>query len=166
MISPELLRRYPFFSFLTPEQQRAVAMIADDVTVPPGTTLFRSGEPAGAFYLLLEGSIDLNYDVRDELKTGKQARYYVGTINPGEPLAISALVEPYVLTATAITSAASRLLAIDASALRQLAKEDIALAYNLQRQIARAALQRLTATRVELLAATATPGTAAAAGFS
>lgn len=166
MISPELLRRYPFFNFLTPDQQRTVAMMAEEIAVPPGTTLFHSGEPADTFYLLLEGSVDLNYDVSDELKTGRQARYYVGTINPGEPLAISALVEPYVLTTTAIAASASRLLAIDAAALRRLAEEDHMLAYNLQRRIARAALDRLTATRIELLAATAAPGPPAPATFA
>jgi hypothetical protein len=33
MISPELLRRYPFFSFLTPEQQRSIAMIGEETSV-------------------------------------------------------------------------------------------------------------------------------------
>jgi CRP-like cAMP-binding protein len=59
MISPELLRRYPFFSFLTPEQQRTVAMMADEVTVPAGHTLFHSGEPAPTFYLLMEAASTL-----------------------------------------------------------------------------------------------------------
>ena len=30
MISPELIRRYPFFSFMAPDQQREVAMITDE----------------------------------------------------------------------------------------------------------------------------------------
>jgi CRP-like cAMP-binding protein len=166
MISPELLRRYPFFSFLTPEQQRTVAMMADEVTVPAGHTLFHSGEPAPTFYLLMAGSIDLNYDVNDVLKTGKEARYYVGTVNPGEPLAISALIEPYVLTTTAIAANESRLLCIDAASLRELAESDTGLGCQLHYQIARAAMNRLQATRVELLAATAAPKNAPAADFA
>ncbi|MDT8305794.1 MAG: Crp/Fnr family transcriptional regulator [Anaerolineae bacterium] len=162
MISPELLRRYPFFGFLTPEQQRTVAMIAEEVTVPAGEALFHSGEPASHFYLLTEGSIDLNYDVNDSLKTGKKARYYVGTVNPGEPLAISALIEPYVLTTTAVAANTSRLIAIDAAALRELVETDSELAYPLLRQVAHAAMERLQATRIELLAATGTPNGAPA----
>jgi CRP/FNR family transcriptional regulator, cyclic AMP receptor protein len=166
MISPELLRRYPFFSFLTPEQQRAVAMIAEELTVPAGHTLFHSGEPATRFYLLMDGSVDLNYDVNDTLKTGKKARYYVGTVNPGEPLAISALIEPYVLTTTAIAADESRLLCIDAAALRELAEHDSELGRALLHEVAHAAMERLQATRIELLAATGQPNGTPAADFA
>jgi CRP/FNR family transcriptional regulator, cyclic AMP receptor protein len=153
MISPELLRRYPFFSFLSPDQQRSIAMIGEEVNVLAGETIFHSGEPADTFYLLMDGNVDLNYDVDDALKTGRKARHYVGTVNPGDPLSISALIEPYLLTTTAIAANPCRLLAIDAPALRGLANEDPVLDCQLQRQVARAAMARLQTTRVELLAA-------------
>jgi CRP/FNR family transcriptional regulator, cyclic AMP receptor protein len=157
MISPELLRRYPFFSFLTPEQQRSIAMIGEETSAAAGETIFHSGEPADTLYLLMDGNVDLNYDVDDSLKTGKKARHYVGTVNPGDPLSISALIEPFVLTTTAIAANACRLLAIDAHALRALATDDPVLDCGLQRQVARAAMARLQTTRVELLAAGGAP---------
>ena len=78
----------------------------------------------------------------------------VGTINPGEVLGISAVVEPNVYMATAIAVNDSRLLRIDAVALRELCSADASLDYGIQRVMAKATRERLYATRVLLAAAT------------
>ena len=59
MISPELLRRYPFFGPLNDTQLKAIAMIADEVTIEKGVTLFKEKEPAVAMYLLKEAAFRL-----------------------------------------------------------------------------------------------------------
>ena len=162
MISPEVLRRYPFFNFMDHDQLRRVAMITEEITVDEGETLFEIGDMAGALYFLQEGSIDLQYVVVDELKTGKRMEFHIGHIDPGEVLGISALIEPHELTATAVADVPGKLLKIDATELRALGQEDHALAYGLQRKIVRAAMSRLHDTRLELLAATSEaqkPGT-------
>ena len=41
MVSPELLRRYPFFAMLNDEQLKAIAMIAREQTYGQGTLLVR-----------------------------------------------------------------------------------------------------------------------------
>lgn len=155
MISPEVLRRYPFFNFMDHEQLRQVAMISEVVEVAEGETLVEIGKMADALYLLQEGSIDLQYTVIDELKTGTRMDFHIGHIDPGEVLGISALIEPYEFTATAVADIPSKVLKIDAAELRALQEKDHALAYELQRKVARAAMGRLRATRLELLAATA-----------
>ncbi len=54
MVSPEILRRYPFFGTLSDTQIKAIAMIAEEKTFEKGTVICEEGKPATAFYLLLE----------------------------------------------------------------------------------------------------------------
>ncbi|MCI0476382.1 MAG: Crp/Fnr family transcriptional regulator [Anaerolineales bacterium] len=148
MISPEILRRYPFFCCLSEEQQKAIAMVTEEMRVDAGKELFLEGHPVEALYLLVEGSVDLFYatgDSKDQL--------LVGEVNPGEPFAISAMIEPYTFTATARVAAPSRVLRIDGKALRALCEVDCKLGYALVKQVAAMAIERLHFARVQLAAA-------------
>lgn len=154
MISPELLRQYPFFGTLNDAQLKSVAMIADEVGFEVNERLFQKGETADALYFLLQGSVEL-YNFA-EAATGEQDRgVLVSTVNPGEPFAISAVIEPYIITSTAWTSSPSRAIKIEALALRDLFEMDRRLAFVITRQASRAAMERLHATRVQLAAALA-----------
>ena len=153
MISPELLRRYPFFGPLDEEQLRAVAMLADQERIESGTILFEEGKPADTFYLLMEGSVNLFYFVEEERRplTGKE--FPVGDINPGEPFSISALIEPHLLTSSARTSSPCQVIRFDGQALRTLCEQDKRLGYTFMKQLAACAMERLNSTRVQLAAA-------------
>jgi CRP-like cAMP-binding protein len=153
MVSPELLRRYPFFAPMGHEQLREVAMITDEISAGPDEVLFTGGGPVEALYLLLAGNVDLHYVVEAAGNPPKRKDFPVGSINPGEPLAISAVIEPYELTSTAVATVPSRLLKIDAQALRALADQDTTLCLALQKMAAKATMERLHATRVQLAAA-------------
>jgi len=153
MISPEMLRRYPFFAFLNHDQLGEVAMIAEERVVGAGITLFNSGEPASALFLLREGNVELHYTVIDERGMEKPQDYLVGMINPGDVLGISALIRPYQYTTSALTGESSQIVQFDAVALRKLCEQDLQLMAEWQRQIAEATLERLQYTRIQLLAA-------------
>ena len=155
MISPEVLRRYPFFSFMSPDQLRDVAMITEEASYSTGEVLFHIDDKADVCFMLMEGAIDLHYVVVDELEPALRKEFVVGTINPGEVLGISAVVEPHRFTATAIAINDSRLLKTDAIALRELCQQEPTLNHGLQTMVAKAAMERLHATRVLLAAATA-----------
>jgi CRP-like cAMP-binding protein len=146
MISPEVLRRYRFFCCLSEEQQKAIAMVSEEVRVDAGKELFLEGQPVEALYLLVEGSIDLYYAASGDPKD----QFLVGEINPGEPFAISAMIEPYTFTATARVAAPSRVLKIDAKALRALCEVDCKLGYALVKQVAAMSIERLHFARVQL----------------
>jgi len=149
MVSPEMLRRYPFFCCLNETQQRAIATVADDITCPAGTTLFYEGQPVQALYVLLDGEVELYYTASGDPKD----QLLVDQVEVGGIVGISALIEPYTLTATARVASASRVLKIDAATLRALCEVDCAMGYALMRQIAHAALERLHFARVQLAAA-------------
>ena len=76
MISPEVLRRYPYFGGISDESLKQVAMLADEVKVPAGTQMFNEGDPANYLYLIVRGEVNIQY----ELGTGE-----LRTV-PGAPL--------------------------------------------------------------------------------
>lgn len=153
MISPELLRRYPFFGFLNDETLKTIAMHTEEVTFSGGSVILQEGRTAEALYFLLEGSIDLYYTVEEAYHPESGREFRVGEVNPGEPFGISACIEPHILTATARAIKNCRVLTIEAAALLGLCQEDHEFAYNLMKQLAIAAMERLHSTRVQLAAA-------------
>ncbi len=152
MVSPELLRRYPFFGFLNDAQLKAVAMIAEEITVEPGKLILEVGKPAEALYFLIEGSAELYYVVEDHYDPAVRKELYISHINPGEIFGISALIEPYQYTGTIRTVSVCRVLEIASAALRALCEVDLTMAHGLMRQTAKAAMERLEDTRVQLAA--------------
>jgi CRP-like cAMP-binding protein len=153
MVSPELLRRYPFFGRLSEAHLKAIAMLADEVFCTEGQTLFEIGHPADALYLLIEGGIDLHYVIVDRDDPTRTKDFYVGDVNPGEPFGISALIEPYRYTASVRATCPGRVLKIDGNGLRALCEVDNGIAAILIRHVAKNALARLEETRTQLIAA-------------
>lgn len=155
MISPELLRHFPFFGNLSEAQLREVAMIVTENVFEPGAVIFVENDPADTLYFLVEGSIDLYYRLPEESASQAPPDIHVGAINPGEPFGISALIKPHVLTSSARVSTPSRVITIRAADLFPLFEQDTQMAFLLTHQATKAAMQRLHATRVQLAAARA-----------
>jgi CRP-like cAMP-binding protein len=153
MVSPELLSRYPFFKFLSPAQLKKIAKIAKEESYKRGDILFRQNDRAEAFYILLVGSIELYFLVEVEYhpELRKELRFRV--IYPGESFGISAFIEPHILTSSARAIEPSRVIQIEAAPLLEMCQKDDNLAYALIYQVAKAAMDRLNATRLQLAAA-------------
>lgn len=153
MVSPELLRRFPFFGPLSVEQLQAIAMITEEISVPTNTKLFEECQAADNFYLLVSGAIDFTYKSEEEFHPKGSKVFAVGEVNPEEVFGISALIQPYEYSASATTSKDCKVLKTDAQKLRELIESDAALGYTLLHQVAKAAMERLAYTRVQLAAA-------------
>ena len=152
MISPEILRRYPFFGHLDEEQLSQIAMIADESTFEKGDTIFKEGQKADSLYLLEEGSVDLFYQSQEEHDPRSVRKFLVGEINPGEVFAISVFIDPYILTATAVAGQNGQLLKIKGPELRAMFDKDNHMAYHLMVQLMKVFADRLYFTRVQLAA--------------
>lgn len=152
MVSPELLRRYPFFSLLDDEQLKAIAMIAEEKTYPKETLLLKENTAASKLILLLEGDVDLVYSGGGE---GAISNALVGSIAPGEMLGVSSLIEPYTYISSARATVPVKVVEIDGPAVRALMQVDKLLGYALMSNVAAAVLERLKYTQVELAAARA-----------
>jgi signal-transduction protein with cAMP-binding, CBS, and nucleotidyltransferase domain len=81
MVSPELLRRNPFFGQLSDDQLKSIALIAEEKSYPKDFLLVKEEMPANKFLLLLEGDVDLIYSGGGE---GAVSNALVGSIAPGK----------------------------------------------------------------------------------
>lgn len=53
-----LLRRMPVFAGVTAERLKLIAYLASTVDLKPGHELLRAGEPAGAVYIVTNGTLE------------------------------------------------------------------------------------------------------------
>jgi len=155
MISPELLRRYPFFNFCADAQLKAIAMLADEVEVDQGSSVFETEQSADEVYVLIEGSIDLYFKVVDRDDPALVKEFFLSEFNPGDIFGLSALFAPFRRSMTARVLGPSKLIKIDAAGVRALIEADVAFAAGLFRATAQTFMERLHETRAQLAAARA-----------
>jgi CRP-like cAMP-binding protein len=153
MVSPELLRRYPFFGSLSDPQIKTLAMVAEEEVATKGSVICEEGKPATALYLLIEGNLCLFYKSEDELHPETRKDFLVGEVNPGEIFAISAFIEPFVYTSTVKADEDSRIVRFPSKDLNNLVEKDPTMYCTLLRAITKAAMERLAYARVQLAAA-------------
>ncbi len=144
MISPEILRRYPYFSVATDEGLRALAMLCEEKSIPAGAVMYREGDKAETLYILVEGEVDIQYTLGSgELRT-------VDTIVPGELLMWSSLVEPYKSTAVVTARQDSKVIAMNAKKLRDFCSSDRAMATEVLLHVTKLLATRLEGARIQL----------------
>ena len=152
MVSPELLRRYPFFALLDEKQLDALAEISQEKSYPQDALLVKENSDATCLALLMEGDVDLIFSGGGE---GAISNALVGSIAPGEVYGVSSLIEPYRYTATARATMPVKVIELDGVALRAMVEKDPRLGYVMMRNVSIAVLERLRYTQVELAAARA-----------
>ncbi len=153
MVSPELLRRYPFFGMLSDVQIKSMAMIAEEMSVKKGATICEEGKPAEAFFLLVEGGVSLYYKSEEEFHPKTRKEFLVGEVDAGEVFAISALIEPHTFTSTVKAERDCQIVRFSSSALNKLIEKDPKLYCGLMHEVAKAAMERLAYARIQLAAA-------------
>ncbi len=144
MISPEVLRRYPYFAKVGEESLKKVAMIADEMAAGTSKVLFDQGDKADKLYIIIDGEVDLQYTLGSgELRT-------VDTLVAGDLMMWSALVEPYHSTATGTVKKDTKLIAIDGAKLRELCEQDHDLGYRILLSLTQLLATRLEGARVQV----------------
>ncbi len=151
MISPEILRRYPWFAGLSEQVLKAIALISEEKETKQGEVLFEEGDPAKCLILVVEGEVDLTFEGEDS------ERYVVDTVIAGQPFCWSSLVEPYQETSTAVVRSPGKLVCINGSQLRDLCDADFEVGYLLMLQVAKVLRQRLLGARLQLIASAVGP---------
>lgn len=147
MISPELLRRYTFFNGFTTQDLKELAMAAQEENHAAGDLLFSEGDHADALHFLCDGEVEVLIHAEGE-------NIAISTLPAGEPVGWSALIEPYVFTATARATRPCRVIAFGRSELLKR-MENPKFAAVLMRKIAELVSRRLRDTQVQLLSLTA-----------
>jgi CRP/FNR family cyclic AMP-dependent transcriptional regulator len=162
MISTELLRRYPFFSGLSHKQLVEVAKTGEEVTVEAGQYFFHEGEELKAFYLVLDGEVDIVMGITDQSVNHSFASQLEGkvkkndvttsTIVAGDFFGWSGLIPPHQSTAGAKATQTSRVVIFDCTELLKTFSNDCNLGYLMTQKVAQVIRQRLRDLRMELLA--------------
>jgi CRP/FNR family transcriptional regulator, cyclic AMP receptor protein len=110
-----------------------------------GSFLFREGQPAEKFFLILDGKVSL------ETAAPGSGAIVVQTIGGGEVAGFSWLLEPHRWEFDGRAVGTVRAIGLDGARLREECDEDPALGYELMRRFARLATRRMQAARIRLL---------------
>ena len=140
-----VLAEHPFFAGLEPKYLQFITGCASNVRFDAGTYIFREGVPASYFYILRHGKVAL------ETFAAQRGPIIIETIEAGEVLGWSWLFPPYRWHFSARVVEPTRAIALDGACLRTKGEEDHELGYQLVKRVAQIMMQRLQATRLQLL---------------
>ena len=118
---------------------------ATEMSFVKGQVLFREGEYADRFYLVLTGKIGL------EWKCEGHSPYVIQVVQPGEVLGWSWLFPPFQWHFTARARQDGTALQFNAASLLIRAEQDPAFGYELMKRFGALAIDRLQLTRTRLL---------------
>ena len=163
MVSPELLRRYPFFAGLNHDQLRVLAMTADEMDAKAGHRFFVEGARVDAFYFVIEGDVGIVFKVpasgvkqsvaRQLTGELEMAEVIISHVGPGEQFGWSALTGDGDATADAVAQTDCKVVVFDLEQMLSKLDADPVLARMILQQVLRTVRQRLNDLRVECLSA-------------
>jgi CRP-like cAMP-binding protein len=163
MISPELIRRYPFFAEFDMEQIVTLAKAGEEVAIEAGQFIFRQGDELDHFFLVVDGKVGILIDqsggdvsyVNKMADTGGviELGNVVSTAGPGEVFGWSGFVLPHTATSSAQAMTTSQLISFDCRELRREFEKDCRFAYLMMQKMAQVIRDRLRDLRVESLSA-------------
>lgn len=135
----------PIFAGLERRHLEVVAASGRLARFMAGEAILREGQQADRFYVLLEGSVAL------EVASPERGPVVIQTLGPGDPLGWSWLFAPYRWHLDAIARGPVTAVAFDAASVRAACDADHELGYRLLARFGNVMLQRLMATRLQLL---------------
>ena len=147
----QIVREHPFFSGLPEAFLDLVSGCARNVVFQVGQYLVREGGPANQFYLLRSGRVAL------EVAAPGRGAITFQTLREGEIVGVSWLIPPYRWTYDARAIDLTRAIAMDAKCLREKCEADHSLGYDVMKRFVPVLVQRLQATRLQILDVYGTP---------
>jgi CRP-like cAMP-binding protein len=141
----DLLAEHPFFEHLAPEHVTLLAGCGRNEVFDAGSTIAREGEPADRFYVLRAGRVAVGIHVP------QREQLVVATLGPGEVLGWSWLFPPHRWHFDVIALQETHAIGLDGACLRQKCDDDPVLGYALVKRFSQIMVQRLEATRLQLV---------------
>ena len=140
-----LIVESPVFTGLDPEQLELIAGCASNAVFPAGERLFAEGDPADVFYLVRHGLVALDAYVPN------RGQVTVETLGAGEIVGWSWLLPPHRWHFTGRAVELVRAVQFDGACLRRKCEEDPLLGYDLLTRFSQVLVDRLQATRLQLM---------------
>lgn len=140
-----ILAVHPFFEGFEPRYMQLITGCASNIRFDAGEYIFHEGDAASHFYIVREGKVAL------ETFAAQRGPITIETIEAGEVLGWSWLFPPYRWHFDARVVEPVRAIALDGVCLRTKGEADHDLGYELAKRVAQIIMQRLQATRLQLL---------------
>lgn len=141
----DLISSSTVFAGMQPSHLELIAGCARNQHVAQDSLLLREGEPADVFYLIRRGIVAL------EVHSPGRGSLLIETLHPGDVVGWSWLFAPYRWQLDGRTREPCDLVAFDGACLRGKCEEDHELGYELMKRFAANLVDRLQATRMQLL---------------
>lgn len=140
-----LIAKQPFFKGLDPHQLQLLTDSALEMKFETGQSIFQEGSPANRFYLILQGKVIIESEVKN------CGMIPIRTLGPGDDLGWSWLFPPYYLHVSARALEPTRTIFFYGTRLREQCELDHELGYELMKRIAQGLMQNLQATQRRLM---------------
>lgn len=140
-----ILAQHPFLKDLESQHLRVIVGCATNVRFDAGQFVFREGAEAKQFYIIRHGKVGL------ETFVPGRGPITIQTLGEGDVLGWSWLFRPYQWHFDARALELTRAIALDGECLRGKCEVDHNLGYELVKRFANVMMQRLQATRLQLL---------------
>jgi CRP-like cAMP-binding protein len=147
----DLAREAPVLADLPPGQLALVGGCGQTASFRDGELLLREGEDANVFYVIREGDVAL------EIEAPGRRRLAIQTLHAGDLLGWSWLFEPQRVRFDARARGTVHAISFDGACLRGKCEDDHELGYELMRRFAAVIVDRLQATRLQLIDVYAPP---------
>ena len=145
------LADHPFLEGMSPEQISLIAGCASNEVFREGEMIFREGDSATAFFLIRSGQVSI------EAHIPQKGAMPIRTRRTGEAFGWSWLLEPYRWHFDVRATELTRAIVLDGKCLREICDDDHDLGYEIMKRFAHIIVERLEATRLQLLDVYASP---------
>jgi len=140
-----LLAKHPFFAELDQPYLELITGCAANMRIKQGEFLFREGSEAKQFFIIREGVVTL------EVHVPGAGSVTIQTVEEGDVVGWSWLFPPYRWHFTGRAVTGLRVIALDGKCLREKCEQDHDLGYEFLKRFSHIILDRLQATRLQLL---------------
>lgn len=145
MINFQEIKNFSLFTDLSESQLQKIAEVGELKTYKAREVIFKEYTQANCFFVLKNGHVAIDVEV------GKGKKSIVSTITPGNLFGWSALVSPYIWTATAVAVDPSEVFAFHGKRVNELFKEDPLMASLILKQILTVVSTRLRDSQLQLI---------------
>ncbi len=146
MVSPELIRRYPYFSGISLEQLNLLANMAEEVEFEPDFYFHHEGDDIDKVYIIVEGDISLVTSFPQQDK-----EVVINTLSTGDVFGWTSLLPPFTAGAGAKSNSKCKLIEFKSSQLREKFEGDYEFGYLMMIKIAQIIRERLDSIVIETL---------------
>ncbi len=140
-----VLEKHPFLEGMDTAYLELITGCASNIRFKTRELIFREGEIANHFYFIRQGKVAL------EIPVPGRGSITIETLGEGDVLGWSWLYPPYLWFLNAKALELVRAIALDGECLRTKCDEDPSLGYELMKRFSYIIMQRLQATRLQIL---------------